>query len=849
MSAQKDGSSVIRIKPYFYIHVLDNNTNVTRVEVGHQTFTRQEHEKVVFGPEEMIKIPPRNYVVISNPIVRDAKKQPQFDTSGSPKLRFGDEEIRFEDTLGEPFPLYPGEVLNGKISPLPLVGPSNALRLRALRDTVDRLGVKRKAGDEWIFEGPNTYYPQVEVLVVESLVATIIKENEAIRLRAKKQTTDKSGKPRKTGEEWLVRESGAYMLGVDEEVVEIGGKSVVKAVVLTDKKALHLRALKSFTDIYGHNRKAGEEWLVTIADSSTHIPDVYEEVVTEVKITTLTNRQYCVVIDPVGPDGNNQMGREELRVGECSFFLRPNEKLKKGIQQIYVLGEEEALLLSTRSVIKDPTSKDGIRRPGDRWMIHGPTDYVPPVEVDIIERRKLIPLDENEGIYVRDMKTGKVRAVHGVSYMLQPHEELWEKQVPPIVEELLLKAGTDRFGNQLPKAQAARDKTRVVTFRAPHNSAVQIYDYKEKKSRVVFGPELVMLAPEEQFTVITLSGGTPKKSDQIKSLCLLLGPDFMTDVVTVETSDHARLALQLAYNWNFAVDKKNPEEAAKIFQVPDFVGDACKAIASRVRGSVAATTFDNFHRCSSTIIRMAVFGKDSETGEPRANLVFKANHLMITGIDIQSVEPVDERTRDSLQKSVQLAIEITTKSQEASARHEAQRIEQEAKGLLEIQRINNEIEAEKDRKELLALQAKSANVEATGHAIAEARAKADALEIEAQAAVEQSRLRAEAARIQATSELEQLTARNQSEVKHQLAVDELEVSKAKDLATIEARKFKNVVSTLGADTIEAMAQAGPELQAKLLQGLGLKSFMITDGNSPINLFNTANGLIGNVSSS
>jgi major vault protein len=261
---------------------------------------------------------------------------------------------------------------------------------------------------------------------------------------------------------------------------------------------------------------------------------------------------------------------------------------------------------------------------------------------------------------------------------------------------------------------------------------------------------------------------------------------------------------------------------------------------------VAASTFDSFHRSSANIIRFAVFGKDPISGEPKAALLFNSNNLTITGIDIQSVEPVDERTRDSLQKSVQLAIEITTKSQEASARHEAQRIEQEAKGLLEIQRINNEIESEKDRKELLALQAKSANVEATGHAIAEAKAKSDALEIEAQAAVEQSRLRAEAARIQATSEAEQLKARNESEVKHLTAVDHLEVSKARDLASIESTKFASVVKTLGADTIEAMAQAGPELQAKLLAGLGLKSFMITDGNSPINLFNTANGLIGNM---
>ncbi len=34
------------------------------------------------------------------------------------------------------------------------------------------------------------------------------------------------------------------------------------------------------------------------------------------------------------------------------------------------------------------------------------------------------------------------------------------------------------------------------------------------------------------------------------------------------------------------------------------------------------------------------------------------------------------------------------------------------------------------------------------------------------------------------------------------------------------------------------------MQVKMLQALGLKSTIITDGNSPINLFNTAQGLIG-----
>jgi major vault protein len=58
------------------------------------------------------------------------------------------------------------------------------------------------------------------------------------------------------------------------------------------------------------------------------------------------------------------------------------------------------------------------RAPGDRWMIRGPTEYVPPVEVEVVTRRTAIPLDENEGVYIRDVKTGRVRAVIGQTYML-----------------------------------------------------------------------------------------------------------------------------------------------------------------------------------------------------------------------------------------------------------------------------------------------------------------------------------------------------------------------------------------------------------------------------------------------
>lgn len=818
--------AVIRIKPYHYIHVLDNNSNVTRVECGPQTFTRQEHEKLISGPDPMIMIPPRHFCVISNPVLRDKDNKPVSDGHGQIKLRHGDEEIRYDP---EPFALFPGEKLVGKVTPLTIVAPNTALRLRASRDFEDTVTKeKRKAGDEWLFEGPATYFPRVEVANLETVKAVILKPNQALKLRARKGTSDKKGKVRNAGEEWMVKDTGAYLPGVDEEIIE-----TINAFILTDKKALHLKATQSFVDKFNKPRKAGEEWIVTLKDADTYIPDVYEQVVGEVKITTLNNRQYCVVLDP-WLNGVQRYGQKDLRKGEVSFFLNPGEKLEAGIQNVVVLSDQEALLLRAKETYE---TKEKTFQPGERWMIYGPCDFVPDVQVEVLEVRRSIPLDENEGIYVRDVKTGKVSTIVGQTYLLKPNEELWKKDLPKQVEELLVKDRNEASGS------GERDKTRVVAYRAPHNSAVQVYDFKEKKARVIFGPDLVLLGPDEQFSVVTLSGGQPKVPNQIKSLSILLGPDFMTDIITVETADHARLSLKLSYNWHFEIhDKKNEVESARIFQVPDFVGDACKAIASRVRGTVAGVSFDAFHRNSASVIRAAVFGKDVD--EHTARFVFTTNNLIITNVDIQSVEPVDQKTRDSLQKSVQLAIEITTKSQEAAARQDSSRKEQEAMGKLERQKISDEAAAEKARRELIQLQTESAALESTGQATAEAKARAEANNITGEASVKQARLTADCVKIRSESELEQLNKKREIEIEHQKQLNLLEIDKAKRLGEIESQKFKAIVSSIGKGTIKAMAEAGPAAQVKLLQGLGLKSFMITDGHSPVNLFNTAQGLIG-----
>ncbi|KAJ3601680.1 hypothetical protein NHX12_032647 [Muraenolepis orangiensis] len=801
-------ASIIRIPPHHYIHVLDQNTNIARVEVGPLTYIRQDNERVLFLPIRMIMVPPRHYCVIANPVARDDQGQALFDQSGQAKLRHADLDIRLTQ---DPFPLYPGEETQLEVSPLLIVFPDSALRLQALLDFDDAdAGEKRVAGDEWLFEGPGTYIPRKELVVLETVKATVIRENQAIRLRARKEGVDRGGVQRVTGEEWLVRKVGAYLPGAHEEVVDI-----VHAFILTDKRALHVRALRHFKDAGGRERRTGEEWLVTLEEH-----------------------------------GKPQLGHKRVVKGERSFFLRPGESLEDGIQDVYILSEEEGLVLRAVETFHDsdqrPKRSKMVRRPGDRWMLRGPIEYVPPVTVEVMVRRQAIPLDENEGLYVRDIKTGKVRAVIGHTYMLTQDEELWEKDLPLNVEKLLASARdplTHRSDRSSSEDQVVRDRTRVISYRVPHNAAVQVYDYREKKARVVFGPELVMLGPDEQFTVLSLSGDKPKRPNVIKAVCLLLGPDFFTDIIVIETADHARLQLQLSYNWHFEVKNSEPSQATALFSVPDFVGDACKAIASRIRGAVASVQFDDFHKNSNRIICSAVFGFDEKL-LVRSVLRFSQNLLVISSVDIQSVEPVDQRTRDSLQKSVQLAIEITTNSQEAAARHEAERLEQEARGRLERQRITDQAQSERARKELLELEALSAAVESTGAAKAEAQSRAEAARIQGEAAVNEAKLKAEALRIEAEGELQRLSKAREQELLYQKQTDLLEVDKCQKLAQIESQRFSDLMVSLGTDTLKDIARAGPEMQVKLLQSLGIKSTLITDGSSPINLFTTANGLLG-----
>lgn len=477
--------------------------------------------------------------------------------------------------------------------------------------------------------------------------------------------------------------------------------------------------------------------------------------------------------------------------------------------------------------------EDQHKAPGDKWMVYGPLNYVPPVSVDYIETRSEIPLDTKEGVYVRNIKTGAVREVVGETYMLKTNEELSEINLATNVVNLLQKEQEDKL-----------DLTKVINYKIPFNSAVQVYDYNKKTSRVVFGPDLVMLSPDETITVHSLSGGKPKKANKIQCLWIGLGPDFTSDQIEVETSDHARLEIRLSYNWHFAVDRTCKESADTIFLVKDFIGNLCSLMAAKIRSEVAQQTFEVFHKGFAKIIRTSMFGTN-EAGKIRDEFVIEANNMVVTNVDIQNVVPVDVKTREALKNTVALAIEITTKRQKEEAKQESDKRNQESEATINSLKIHHELEGERANTEYLKWSAQCKSIKDSGKANSEARANAEADSINAKAKVVMAKLDAQAKDVSATRAMERENAMNQMQLENEKAVSKLSLDHQQFQSDIESGKFGSIISSVGTDTLKAICSGTMKAQNSMLAGLGLKGYMLTDGKTPVNLFTAAQGMLGN----
>lgn len=100
-----------------------------------------------------------------------------------------------------------------------------------------------------------------------------------------------------------------------------------------------MRALQNFKDVYGVDRRVGDEWLVTRDDAAAHTVGVHEQRVATVSLIVLTAQQYCVIDAPWDDNGEPQRGRKEVRRGPAQFFVRPGETLDGSVKPVELVSK------------------------------------------------------------------------------------------------------------------------------------------------------------------------------------------------------------------------------------------------------------------------------------------------------------------------------------------------------------------------------------------------------------------------------------------------------------------------------------------------------------------------------
>lgn len=124
---------------------------------------------------------------------------------------------------------------------------------------------------------------------------------------------------------------------------------------------MHVRAKHTFQDDKGKKKKAGEEWLVTRADTEVYFPGIHEEITQkDVQLKILKDNQYwyesqasftdsfSIIADPYDEEtGKLRLGATELRKGPLAFFLKPGETLIAE-KQARVLRADQGLWVTSK---------------------------------------------------------------------------------------------------------------------------------------------------------------------------------------------------------------------------------------------------------------------------------------------------------------------------------------------------------------------------------------------------------------------------------------------------------------------------------------------------------------------
>mgnify|MGYP001552398568 CR=1 FL=1 len=389
---------------------------------------------------------------------------------------------------------------------------------------------------------------------------------------------------------------------------------------------------------------------------------------------------YVKVIKPYEEDGKKYAEGEELFItgkDQKIYYPRPEHAIIKYggdqlLQQAVAIPKGEA-----RYVLSKET--------GDVKLVLGPKMYLPDPRYEVIVRRTLpIPIVELlypgneeavshnlsllglEGIF--NPTARKARSKKGIN--LLNNDETGSGEEPELTADEFTRS------NEYVPPRSIQLKTKydgAVTVRVHTGYAIKVVS-KTGESRVIEGPQTVLLQYDELPEVIELSTGTPKSDYQLrKDVYLRVKANKVSDLIAAETGDFVSVRIPLSFRVDFEGDK------SKWFDVENYVKFLTDHTRSLVANVVKKYGVQEFYTNYIDILRNAILGETVEGKRP--GRLFPENGMRVYDVEFGKLEIGDsaiaEMVRSSQKDSVEQSLRLAMARKELETVREEERIRQE----------------------------------------------------------------------------------------------------------------------------------------------------------------------------
>ena len=425
----------------------------------------------------------------------------------------------------------------------------------------------------------------------------------------------------------------------------------------------------------------------------------------------LREDEYLIVrVYDVADDDARPIGAEAIVRGADVSFYVPRTGLevlpgKQGgyVRKAYRLRQGKGLHLR---VVKAFVAGEGDQVPAgpydagqDLFLADKEGFFFPTESLEIVGEISAIPLAEREGVYARELATGRIQTIVGpLNYLPDPTRmEIVHRELTDEVAEL--------YG---------------------------IADAQPGYAQSIYVPSGI-LAFDEDREVLELSTGKPKTSERTLRTCFLqTDGNKVSDVLRLKTADHNEIEVAVSYRVSFVT--KNGE-AERWFNVKDYVGLLCDHAGSLLRAAVRAATIQVFYQQSTEILRAAVLG-EKRGDEPRTGRLFEENGMWIYDVEVLDVRILDPEVKMLIGDAQRNAMMADVHRRQEMLRLESERLKEEVNQSIytsQIATLGKAVEHEETKRGLTLAQVESQLGVEDAQKLRRARAEAEALSIGSEA--------------------------------------------------------------------------------------------------------------------